>query len=382
MKFKNRNIAYQQCVRCVMDTSDPLIQFDKDGVCNLCTDFINNRKQVIKSSPNSNTALDDLFKTVKAKSTNRKYDCIIGMSGGVDSSYLAVLASKYKLRILAVHMDNGWNSPVSVENIKRVVEKIGCDYASYVLPWKDFKKVQLAFLKASVPEAETPTDVAIAKATHFYALKTGTKFILSGGNVASEGILPMSWHYNARDTLYSHSILRAFGSSPKEFKTQRFGFLEEFYCKFIRNIKIIYPLNYHEYDKNKARKMLEDKYGWQYYGSKHGESRYTKFIQKYYLVKKHGIDYRKATFSSEICLRKISRDDAIKILKISPYKEGEFEDEKIYIAKKLSINNQELEDIINSDPKWFWNYKNNLRVLHFFYDLYRKIYRLPKTSNH
>jgi hypothetical protein len=281
-----------------------------------------------------------------------------------------------------VHMDNGWNSPISVENIKNLVENIGCDYASYVLPWKDFRRVQLAFLKSSVPEAETPTDVAIAKAVHYYALKTGTKFILSGGNIASEGILPMSWHYNARDSLYSHSILKQFGSSPKEFKTQRFGFIQEFYCKIIRNIKILYPLNYHNYDKNLARIELEKKYGWKYYGSKHGESRYTKFIQKYYMVKKHGIDYRKATFSSEICLNKVSRQDALNALKVPPYKEDEFKDEKIFIAKKLSISTSELEEIVNLEPKWFWDYKNNMKALHFFYDLYRRIYRLPKTSNH
>ena len=160
-----------------MDTSDPLITFDQDGFCNLCSDFLENRQQVIKVSETDDQPLKDLFNNVKVASKNRKYDCIIGLSGGVDSSYLAVLAHNHGLRILAVHLDNGWNSPIAVKNINSLVKKLGIDYASYVLPWTEFKRVQLAFLKASVPEAETPTDVAIGRATNHYALKTGTKFI-------------------------------------------------------------------------------------------------------------------------------------------------------------------------------------------------------------
>ena len=139
-----------------MDTSDPLITFDEDNFCNLCTDFLENRKQVIRSSSKNSNDLKELFDDVKTKSKKRKYDCIVGLSGGVDSSYLAVLAHQHGLRILAVHLDNGWNSPIAVQNIKSLVSKLNIDYASYVLPWRDFKKVQLAFLKASVPEAELP----------------------------------------------------------------------------------------------------------------------------------------------------------------------------------------------------------------------------------
>ena len=197
-----------------MDTSDPLITFNDQGLCNLCSDFLENRQQVIKITDN-NDSLKELFFKIKTQSKKRKYDCIIGLSGGVDSSYLAVLAHNYGLRILAVHLDNGWNSPIAVKNINSLVSKLNIDYASYVLPWKDFKKVQLAFLQASVPEAETPTDVAIGRATNHYALQTGTKFILSGGNIASEGILPMSWHYNCRDTKYTYEILKNNGTQKK-----------------------------------------------------------------------------------------------------------------------------------------------------------------------
>jgi len=365
-----------------MDTSDPLITFDENNHCSLCNDFLANRKQVIKSNYSDNRELEELFSRVKRKSKNRKYDCIIGMSGGVDSSYLAVLAHQHGLRILAVHLDNGWNSPIAVQNINALVSNLNIDYASYVLPWRDFKKVQLAFLRASVPEAETPTDVAIGRATNHYALETGTKFILSGGNIASEGILPMSWHYNCRDTKYSHEILRQYGAPKEAFSTQKFGFLDEFYCKIIRNIKYLYPLNFTKFNKDEARRDLEKNYGWTFYGSKHGESRYTKFIQKYYLPKKHGIDYRRATLSSEICLNKISRSDALEVLNEPPFVEEEFLEELEYISKKLSIDLQELIDIVDQPPKWFFHYKNNMKLLHILYDAYRFIYRQKKVSNH
>lgn len=374
-----RNLNYQICTRCVMDTSDPLIEFDQIGHCNLCSDFLQNRKNVINYQHES---LKILFDDVKRRSKKNRYDCIIGVSGGVDSSYLMVLAKKFGLRVLAVHMDNGWNSPTAVKNIKELVQKLNFDYVSYVLPWAEFKRVQVSFLKASVPEAETPTDVAIGRAVHHYALKTKTKYILSGGNIASEGILPMSWHYNCRDTSYTYDVLKKNGGNKKDFSSQKFGFIDEVYCKIIKNIKILYPLNYYDYNKELAKKELEQDFGWTYYGSKHGESKYTKFIQRYYLVKKHGIDYRRATLSSEICLGKVKREEALEILK-QPYYEGDnINEEMEFISKKLSIDLTELDEILNSEARWFYDYKNSMNFLHFFYDLYRKIYGKAKTSNH
>ena len=365
-----------------MDTSDPLIEFDNNGFCNLCTDFLANRKNVIKTSSDGGNDLEELVNNIKKYSKNRKYDCVIGMSGGVDSSYTAVIAKELGLKVLAVHMDNGWNSKISVKNINNLVKKLNIDYQSYVLPWNAFKQVQLAFLKASVPEAETPTDIAIAKAVNYYARNSNTKVILSGGNISSEGILPMSWHYNSRDTVYSHDILNRFDVPTKYFNSQRFGFIEETYCRLIKGIKTFYPLNYIDYNKNVARQILEKDYGWEFYGTKHGESRYTKFIQKFYMVHKHGIDYRRATLSSEICLNKTSRSNALEELNKPPFQVGEFDEEISYISKKLSINEEEFRNIINSEPKWFWNYKNNMKLLHFFYDLYRWAVNSPKTSNH
>lgn len=380
--MNNVQSDYQICSRCVMDSSDPLITFSKEeGYCNHCTDYLKIRIGYINQDPLDDKPLKDLFNQIKKKGVGKKFDCVIGMSGGVDSSYLAVLAANHGLRVMCVHLDNGWNSPVAVENIRALVEKLKFSYSSNVLPWSSFRKVQLAFLKASVPEAETPTDVAIQRAVHDIALKYKISYILSGGNVASEGILPDSWHYNARDTKYSYSILRHTKTSIKFFKSQKFGFIYEFYAKILRQVKTVYPLNYISYDKNEARTILEQDYSWKYYGSKHGESKYTKFIQTYLLVKKHGIDYRRATLSSEICTGKITREEALEILRDKPYDEKEVEEQIIYIAKKLQISKEELTDIINFKPKWYFDYPNNIKSLGKMYDLYRFLFGKEKTSN-
>jgi len=364
-----------------MDSSDPLITFNEEGHCNHCEDFLKIRIDYINQDIENKKPLQDLFEEIKKKGRGKKFDCVIGMSGGVDSSYLAVLAAEHGLRVICVHLDNGWNSPIAVENIRALVEKLKFTYSSYVLPWSSFRKVQLAFLEASIPEAETPTDVAIQKAVHDTALKYNVSYILSGGNVASEGILPDSWHYNARDTKYSYAILKNAKLSRKYFKSQKFGFWDEFYAKIIRQIKTVYPLNYIAYDKHEARTILEGNYGWKYYGSKHGESKYTKFVQTYLLVVKHNIDYRRATLSSEICTGTISRDKALQILENRPFTQKEIEEQIIFISKKLRISTDELRRIIKLPPKWYFDFPNNFKKLGFMYDIYRFLARKEKTSN-
>lgn len=372
--------AYQICKRCVMDTSDPEILFDADGNCNHCSDFLRNRIHDVKPDQDG-TALATLMEQVKATGRGRKYDCVVGVSGGVDSSSVVRLAVSHGARVLAVHMDNGWNSPIAVQNIRQLVERLGIDYASYVLPWDDFRKTQIAFLRASVPEAETPTDIAIQRAVHHYALKEGVRHVLSGGNTASEGILPVAWHYNARDMRYNNAILSAGGCQRRHFAAMKFGVMDEAYVKVFRNIKTVYPLNYVEYNKDSERALLERDYGWTYYGSKHGESRFTKFIQNYYLYVKHGIDYRRATGSSEICFGKASRKEVLAKLEISPYTGMDLDGEIEYVAKKLSLSRPELDAIINAPPNWYFHFPNNRKWLGRLYDTYRFIYGRQKRSN-
>lgn len=371
---------YQICSRCVMDTSDPWITFDTEGRCSHCTDFLGVRAKLINRSADP-TEIEKLFATVKSAGRGVKYDCVVGMSGGVDSSYVAVLAAQHGLRVLAVHLDNGWNSPIAVENINRLVSRLGFGYASCVLPWNDFKKVQVAFLKASVPEAETPTDVAIQRAVFREASRHGVRHILSGGNLASEGILPTCWHYNARDTTYSYSILDYAGCPRKHFSSLKFGWPEEVFYRGARRIRTVYPLNTVAFDKAMARQKLESEFGWKYYGSKHGESKFTRYIQTFYLLTKHGIDYRRATLSSELLLGLVTRDKALEVLATPPFDASTLESEQKYVAKKLGLSDDELDAIVRLPPRYYKDFKNDEQALGRLYDLYRWLYRKPKTSN-
>jgi N-acetyl sugar amidotransferase len=363
---------YQQCIRCVMDTSDAEIVFDNAGVCNHCTEYFDKTSRLVYQGESSDLKLQALLTIMKNKGKNREYDCLIGISGGIDSCYVAYVAKDLGLRPLVVHMDNGWNSDISVKNIKNVVAKLGFDYQSYVLDWDEFKDLQLSFLKASVPEAETPTDIAIPAALHKIAAENNIKYIISGGNYATEGILPKSWHYDAKDLKYLKSIHKKFGRKKlKKFPT--FGFLNETYYKLIKGIKTIYILNYLPYSKTDAMKVLENELGWTYYGGKHYESKYTGFVQSYILPVKFNIDYRRATFSTQICAGEITREYALEELKKPSFDEQKAHDEKLYLCKKLGIKMEEFEQILQAPPKSHQDYPNNIKFLEFIYNLYRKI---------
>lgn len=371
---------YQICTRCVMDTSDPGISFNEKGECNLCSEFLEKRAKHNYLGKESDLKFQQLITEMKNAGQGKEYDCVVGLSGGVDSSYAAYICKKNGLRVLAVHMDNGWNSEEAVLNIKNIAKKLNIDYESFVLDWEEFKDLQLAFLKASVPEAETPTDIALLGAVHLIANKYGIKYIISGGNFATEGILPKHWHYNAKDAKYFNYIHKHFGKiKTKQFPF--FGFIKEMYFKLFKGIKIIYLLNYLPYSKNEAMSILKNELDWRYYGGKHYESVYTGFIQSYYLFKKFGIDYRRATLSSQICTGEISREQALKDLETLPYSNEKSSREIEYIAKKLEITTKEFEDIINLPGKWYTDYPNDEKKLNFIYDSYRKLFKKEKLGN-
>lgn len=371
---------YQQCIRCVMDTTDLEIVFDNEGYCNHCTEFLEKRAAHKYHGKESDEALEQIVEQMKIAGKGKKYDCLIGISGGTDSSYVCYIAKQKGLRILTVHLDNGWNSEESVQNIKTITRKLEVDYESYVLDWEEFRDIQLAFLKASVPEAETPTDMALVGALHYYAGKYDIKYIISGGNISTEGILPASWHYNAKDMKYFNYIQRNFGQKKvKKFPT--FGYEKEIYYKLFKRTKIIYLLNYVSYVKEDAVRILKDKLDWKELAGKHYESKYTSFIQSYYLYEKFKIDYRRATFSSQICSGDTERAAALAELENKPYNAETIENEKRYIAKKLQIDSAELEKILNLPPKWYWNYPNDKNKLRLIYDTYRKLYKKDKLGS-
>ena len=374
--------AYQCCSRCVMDTSDPEIQFDKSGVCNHCKEFTQKRYTLANKKPDPD-GLQKMFKSIKARNTGKgsKYDVIVGISGGCDSSYAIHLAHKHGLKILAVHVDNGWNSGLANINIKKILDSTGIDYVCKVLPWKNYVELQTAYLRASVPEADAPFDIAIYRWQLEYAGKHNVKDIIGGGNMSGEGILPASWHYNDRDLTYAKSILKESKMSLSDYKGLSCGFLKDTYFRMVKKIQFHSPLDLVGYDKEKAKLELSELYGWTDYPMKHGESRYTKFLQSYYMFVKHGIDYRRTWLSCNISLGSWSRTEALAELEKLPYDVVQVEEEIEYIAKKLKISVSEIKKIISFPPKWYFDYPNQKYILSLLYDFYRFIYRKEKLTN-
>jgi N-acetyl sugar amidotransferase len=362
-----------------MDTTDLEISFDELGQCCHCVEYLDRRAKHKYQGRETDDAFERLFEEVKSSGRGKSYDCVIGVSGGVDSSYLAAVVKDRGLRPLAVHMDNGWNSEKAVLNIKNITRNLNIDYESFVLDWEEFKDLQLAFLKASVPEAETPTDIAIPAALHRVAARHGIKYILSAGNLATEGILPKSWHYDVKDLKYFNYIHRTFGSRRlKKFPT--FGYKTEMYYKLIKGIEMVYPLNLLPYSKERAVEMLSERFEWKSYGGKHHESRYTKFIQSYYLYEKFEIDYRRATFSTQICAGEMTRCDANRELESIPFDPVQAGETKQYVSKKLGVTLDEFDRILKLPAKWYWDYPNDSRKLAFIYDTYRALFKKEKLD--
>jgi len=317
-----------------------------------------------------------LVEKIKKAGKGKKYDCVIGVSGGIDSSYVAYKAKQLGMRALLVHLDNGWNSEISVKNIKNLARILEFDYESFVLDWEEFRDIQLSFLRASIPEMETPTDIAIPGALHKVAAKYGVKYILSGGNFATEGILPKTWHYNAKDMTYFSHIIKTFGRKKMR-KFPRFGWKEELYYKLFKGIKITYILNYVPYNKSEAMGVLENELGWKYYGGKHYESKYTGFVQSYIMPEKFNMDYRRATLSTQICTGEVTREEALQELRNLPYNPITAKTEKEYVCKKLGISITEFDKIMSEPSKTYRDYPNAEARLEFLYNIYRKWYKKP-----
>lgn len=363
---------YHQCTYCVMDTSDPEITFNEKGECHHCVGYRQKARSLMYQGASSEKELEALAKRIKKSGRGKQYDCIVGVSGGVDSSYTCYLAKKLGLRPLAVHMDNGWNSDSAVRNIKVICDRLKVDYMSYVLDWEEFRDIQLAFLRASIVEIEMPTDVAIPCALHRVAAEHGIKYILSGGNLASEAIMPRTWFYYPKDSKLLKSIHRKFGRRRvKDYPT--FDYWQEMYYKFVKGIRIVYPLNMTRYSKPDAMDTLQKELGWVRYGDVHHESMFTRLVLSYIQPRKFGVDYRKCTLSAEICNRIITRDQALQLLAKQPWQPETIAQDMAYVAKKFSLAPAELEAILSAPPKSYRDYPNNERLLDFLYALYRRV---------
>ena len=367
-----------------MDTSDPYIEFDSKGVCNHCSSFENYRlKQTyLFQRLNGEKALNDLFRKVASnRRGNSRYDAVIGISGGVDSSLVALLAAEAGLKVLAVHMDNGWDTPVALRNVASLLKFVGCSYRSYVLNWSNFKEIQKAFVRSGVPDIELPTDISIQMALHSVACEHNVRTILSGGNIRSEGILPAAWQYNARDSYYAKNIVLSFATSECNYKEIDFNIWSEVKARFFNGIKTYYPLNYVNYKKSEAKCLLKEKFNWLDYGGKHCESVYTRFAQLIYLPRRHGIDYRRGYLSADVVLGSISRDSALKELETPAWAGLNVDADVDFVAQKLDIPSTEMYQLMKGKKFWYRDFPNREKLLGIIYDTYRFLYRKAKASN-
>lgn len=371
-------MEYQICTRCVMDSSDTEIVFDKDGVCNHCKDASKKLTLQPYSLPSSQkqALLNSLVEKIKKESVKTRYDCIIGLSGGVDSSYVALLVRELGLRPLAIHLDNGWNSEIAVSNIHNICNILNIDLFTHVIDWDLFKNMQLSFLKASTPDSEIPSDHAIYAILYEQARKYGIKYIISGSNLATEAILPTSWSQGHNDWHYIKSVcmkngVRVFKSFP------HYSVFKLFYYKKILGINWVSLLDYYEYNKEDAKSRIAKEVNWKDYGRKHGESVYTKIFQEYILPLKFGYDKRRAHYSSLIVAGQMTRAEALKMLEEPLYLTKNESDEDVsYLCLKFGITHSDFEAIMKEKPKTMNNYPNQNSL--WYIKLAKQFYQIIK----
>lgn len=365
------------CEFCVMDSTDPLIKFDVDRSCNHCKHARERFNKFPVTKSEKNKLLLSTVNRIKAKGKGRRYDCLIGLSGGLDSTYLALKVVEMGLRPLAVHVDNGWNTELSVWNIENVIKTLNIDFVTNVLDWNTFKDLQLSFLKSSLCNCEAPTDHSITATLFQQARRHNIKVILSGGNLATESIMPKSWgHYN-QDLKLLLDLHKSFGTGIlKKFPT--ISFKQYLYFVLIEGIRQVPILNFMEYDKEQALDELVRQVSFRPYRYKHGESTWTRFFQNYYLPKKFGIDKRKAHLSSLICSNQISRSDALIALKKPLYSPELLKQDYKYILKKLSLSEKQFQEIMNTKAGVVTDYKSHYWLLENF-EVLKNIFRSIAT---
>lgn len=366
------------CSRCILGTTVPDIKFDEKGVCNYCK-IHDKFEEKYPLNENGKEKLRELINKIKLKGKNKKYDCVVGISGGTDSTYCLYLIKKMGLRPLAVHLDNGWDSQIAVDNMKKAVEKLGVDLKTIKVDWEEFRDLQIAFLKASVPDAEIPTDIAIYSILYRVAAELGVHFVLNGHSFRTEGTAPISWTY--MDGKYLESVHKRFGRNKKlkSFPSLKISHL--FYYVFIKGIKEYRPLEYIDYDKVEAGKILHKELGWKYYGGHHYESIYTRFVVSHILMEKFNIDKRKVSLSAHIRSGKMTKKKALEILTEKPYPDEKINEDKLYILEKLGLTKEEFDKIMSFPIQSFIDYPSYyklIRKLRFFIKIACKLKLVPE----
>jgi N-acetyl sugar amidotransferase len=354
------------CNRCIMDNNnDPDLLLDENGICNHCHNF----ELAFNKLPKGKKAKDNFNNTIlkiKEEGRQNKYDCIIGISGGVDSTYLCYVAKQHNLRPLLVHCDNGWNSELSVKNIENICAKTGFDLYTLVIDWPEIKDIQLSFFKAGVVDIELPYDYALIMTSYKAAQKYGIKYVLTGHNVVTEGTyLPKRWRHDKMDIVNIKAIHKRFGSVP----------LKTFpYYSFIRQRMIgkklshIHLLNYGDYNKLAVMELIKSEFGWRDYGGKHYENIFTRFYQGYILKEKFGFDKRQFHLSVLVQSGQISREEAFRQYAMPAYDAEQLKDDKDYVLKKLGLTNNEFESYMKAPVKDHYEYPSIKK----YWDLYFK----------
>lgn len=363
---------YKICANCIMDTTDSLITFDDRGWCEYCNNYYKNILPNWHPDEKGKAQLLKEIERIKCNGEGKDHDCIIGLSGGVDSSYVAYLAKELGLRPLLFHVDAGWNSQEAVNNIEKLVDGLCLDLHTEVIDWQEMKDLQLAFFKAQVPHIDTPQDHAFFAALYNFAAKNGFKYILTGANYSTECVRePLEWHYHASDLRQLKDIHNRFGSrSLKTFPMVDILKNKIFY-RYFYGIQVVKPLNYVRFIKEEAMQELIDKFGWQRYAHKHYESRFTRFYEGYWLPTKFGYDKRRAHFSSLILTGQLSREAALEKIAIKAYDEATVEQDFEYIATKLGLSVAELKEIMQGENKSYRDYKSQMPII----DLGTKVLR-------
>ena len=367
--------TYQRCVRTIMDTTDPDIAFDEHGVSSHALHYDEAFAPIVVKAQagESLPALEAMVAEIKKAGQGKPYDCVVGVSGGVDSTYLILQAVKMGLRPLAVHFDSGWNSELAVNNIENIVSKLDLDLYTHVIDWREMRDLQLSFFKASVANCDIPTDHAFAWVAFQQAAKYGIKYILSGSNLQSESILPQSWGYNSEDSKHVKGIQKRFGTVKLKTYPLMGLFKRHIYYPIFRGIETVRPLNLMPYVYKDAKQEIIDELGWRDYGGKHYESVFTRYFQGYYLPHKFGYDKRLAHYSSLILSEQMTRDDALSLMETTNYPDDLRKQDHDFIAKKLGVTTEELEKIFAQPPVDYSAYPNNKKQ----WDFVMKVAWLP-----
>ncbi len=359
-----KNNKYRICVRCVMDTSDSKISFNKYGVCDHCRTF----EKIIEPSwnygENHEDEISKLTEKIKSQGKRKSFDCILGMSGGIDSSYLTYYVKEIlNLRPLVFHVDAGWNTKESVNNIEKIVNTLDLDLFTEVINWDEMRDLQVSFLKSGVPHIDTPQDHAYFATMYKFASKNDIKTILTGGNYSTECIRnPIEWMYYQSDGSQLKNIHKTFGTKKlKSFPITNILW-HKIYLPYFRGIKVYRPLDLIKYVKKEAQDLLVNKFGFIPYKQKHFESRFTKFYESYWLYKRFGYDVRRVQFSSLILTKQMTRKEALIELEKPPYSESNITKEKEFIANKLDISLDDLNTFFEIDKKTYKDYKNESKI--------------------